>query len=599
MQPGATRPVGVTEEHLLGQKTAGFRGVAPGFLCGAICSRSLMPNARLRLPGRRFPTRRPRTEGVISAVIRQPGCNHTLARPIDRPRSFQTRGVTEPRACSESTASDYHEGGSTRGQAVPSTVSRNREKRRMARGRPRKQREQVVASANGGATTGYEAELWSMADALRGTMDAAEYKHVVLGLIFLKYISDAFEERRAAVLAEWGEDAAEDRDEYVAENIFWVPAEARWTHLRAQARQPTVGLTVDQAMAAIERDNPALKDVLPRDYARQALDKRRLGQLIDLVSNITDRGRGRPFPRRARPCLRVLPVAVRERRGQEGRRVLHAALRGQGAGGDAGAVPGPGLRPVLRVVGHVRAVDRVHPRSRQRERQRRQGQGGHQHLRSGVELHDVAAREDEPRHPGHRGPDRPRRQLSRRPAPGPEGRLHPRQPAVQRLGLGRRAAGRRQALALRGAAEGQRQLRLGAAHGPPSGPGRLRWVRAREWVDVVEPVGRGRYPEEPDRGGPGGLHGRAAGPALLFDADSGLPLVPGATPAAPRRGAVHRRPQAGPDGGPHAPRVDRRGHRPHRRRLPRLARRRGRLRRPFRASARAPRSTRCAGTATC
>ena len=125
-----------------------------------------------------------------------------------------------------------------------------------------------------------------MADALRGSMDAAEYKHVVLGLIFLKYISDAFEERHAAVLAQWGRDAAEDRDEYTAENVFWVPAEARWPHLRAQAKQPTVGLTVDQAMAAIERDNPALNDVLPRDYARPALDKRRLGQLIDLVSNI-------------------------------------------------------------------------------------------------------------------------------------------------------------------------------------------------------------------------------------------------------------------------------------------------------------------------
>ena len=86
----------------------------------------------------------------------------------------------------------------------------------MARGRPRKQQEQVVATANGGATTGYEAELWAMADALRGSMDAAEYKHVVLGLIFLKYISDAFEERREAVLLEWGEDAAED-----ATNTSW------------------------------------------------------------------------------------------------------------------------------------------------------------------------------------------------------------------------------------------------------------------------------------------------------------------------------------------------------------------------------------------
>ena len=82
-----------------------------------------------------------------------------------------------------------------------------------------------------------ETQLWSMADALRGSMDAAEYKHVVLGLIFLKYISDAFEERHAAVLDEWGQEAAEDPDEYAAESIFWVPPEARWAHLKAQARQ--------------------------------------------------------------------------------------------------------------------------------------------------------------------------------------------------------------------------------------------------------------------------------------------------------------------------------------------------------------------------
>ena len=131
-----------------------------------------------------------------------------------------------------------------------------------------------------------ESELWSMADALRGSMDAAEYKHVVLGLIFPKYISDAFEERHAAVLAEWGEEAAEDPDEYTAESIFWVPPEARWAHLMAQARQPTIGQLVDDAMAGVERDNPTLKEVLPKDYARPALDKQRLGQLIDMVGNI-------------------------------------------------------------------------------------------------------------------------------------------------------------------------------------------------------------------------------------------------------------------------------------------------------------------------
>ena len=157
----------------------------------------------------------------------------------------------------------------------------------MASAKSAKTRSNTEAKPGGdGATTGYEAQLWRMADTLRGSMDAAEYKHVVLGLIFLKYISDAFEERHAAVLAEWGAEAAEDRDEYIAENIFWVPPEARWAHLKAQARQPTIGQLVDVAMAGIERDNPALKEVLPKDYARPALDKQRLGQLIDLISNI-------------------------------------------------------------------------------------------------------------------------------------------------------------------------------------------------------------------------------------------------------------------------------------------------------------------------
>jgi type I restriction enzyme M protein len=135
------------------------------------------------------------------------------------------------------------------------------------------------------ATIGYEAKLWQMADALRGSMDAAEYKHVVLGLIFLKYISDAFEEHHARLEADELADA-EDPDEYRAQSIFWVPPEARWSNLKGQARQPTIGQIVDSAMEGIERDNPSLKAVLPKDYARPALDKTRLGQIIDLISNI-------------------------------------------------------------------------------------------------------------------------------------------------------------------------------------------------------------------------------------------------------------------------------------------------------------------------
>ena len=139
-----------------------------------------------------------------------------------------------------------------------------------------------------GALVGYEAELWRMADTLRGSMDAAEYKHVALGLIFLKYISDAFGDVRAKLEANQHQTGADpdDPDEYRADNIFWVPPEARWQQIQTQARQPGIGQTVDAAMVAIERDNPSLKDVLPKEYARPALDKQRLGQLIDMISNI-------------------------------------------------------------------------------------------------------------------------------------------------------------------------------------------------------------------------------------------------------------------------------------------------------------------------
>ena len=155
----------------------------------------------------------------------------------------------------------------------------------MPKGRPKKP--QSSRPGDTGATTGYEAELWAMADALRGSMDAAEYKHVVLGLIFLKYISDAFEERHGILGSQVSEGAdPEDPDEYRAKNIFWVPPEARWALLKANAKQSAIGQIVDGAMAAIERDNPSLKEVLPRDYARPALDKQRLGQLIDMISNI-------------------------------------------------------------------------------------------------------------------------------------------------------------------------------------------------------------------------------------------------------------------------------------------------------------------------
>src|SRR3954469_9519089 len=136
-----------------------------------------------------------------------------------------------------------------------------------------------------GAKLGFEEKLWAAADKMRGHMDAGEYKHVALGLIFLKYISDAFQERYDALKAEPHADP-EDRDEYTSENVFWVPPDARWARLQATAKQAEIGKSVDLAMEAIEKENPSLKGVLPKDYARPSLDKTRLGELIDLIGTI-------------------------------------------------------------------------------------------------------------------------------------------------------------------------------------------------------------------------------------------------------------------------------------------------------------------------
>jgi type I restriction enzyme M protein len=164
----------------------------------------------------------------------------------------------------------------------------------MARGR------KATYEAGNGANLGFEEKLWATADKLRGHMDASEYKHVVLGLIFLKYISDAFERRHGqlqSLVADPTSDyfvhepalryeVLEDRDAYTEENVFWVPAPARWRHLQANAKQPTIGKLIDEAMLEIERENPRLKSVLPKEYNRPTLDKGRLGELVDLISGL-------------------------------------------------------------------------------------------------------------------------------------------------------------------------------------------------------------------------------------------------------------------------------------------------------------------------
>lgn len=164
--------------------------------------------------------------------------------------------------------------------------------------KPKAHARKATAATNGngnGANLGFEAELFKAADKLRGNMEPSDYKHVALGLIFLKHISDSFEAKHAALMAE-DPSCAEDPDEYLAETIFWVPKEARWSHLQANAKQPGIGKIVDDALVAIEVKNESLKGVLPKDYARPALNKVMLGELIDLLSGIglgTEQGRSR------------------------------------------------------------------------------------------------------------------------------------------------------------------------------------------------------------------------------------------------------------------------------------------------------------------
>jgi type I restriction enzyme M protein len=142
-----------------------------------------------------------------------------------------------------------------------------------------------VANGNNTADIGFEQQIWTAADILRGNMDASEYKHVVLGLIFLKYISDSFEERYDALFKE-GDGFEEDRDEYSVDNIFFVPPEARWAVIADAAHKPEIGTVIDDAMRSIERENKRLKDILPKNFARGELDKRRLGDVVDLFTNI-------------------------------------------------------------------------------------------------------------------------------------------------------------------------------------------------------------------------------------------------------------------------------------------------------------------------
>jgi len=175
------------------------------------------------------------------------------------------------------------------------------------------------------ADVGFEKQIWSAADKLRGSMDASEYKHVVLGLIFLKYISDRFEQRYQELVAE-GYGMEEDKDEYTSQGIFWVPQEARWETIASNAHTPEVGIKIDDAMRLIEKENARLKGILPKNFARPEMDKQRLGDVVDLFTNINMKEHG------------VLPFHVRFFRGQECRRILYPRLHRPHPRGSAKAV---------------------------------------------------------------------------------------------------------------------------------------------------------------------------------------------------------------------------------------------------------------------
>jgi type I restriction enzyme M protein len=391
-----------------------------------------------------------------------------------------------------------------------------------------------------GANLGFEATLWAAADKLRNNMDAAEYKHVVLGLIFLKYISDAFEERHAALVAEQASGAnPEDRDEYLAANVFWVPKEARWAFLQANAKQPSIGKLIDDAMLAIECDNRKLKGVLPKEYARPGLDKQRLGELIDLVGTI---GLGDAENRSKDILGRVYEYFLSQFASAEGKK--------------GGQFYTP--RCVVRVLVEMLAPykGRVYDPCC--------GSGGmFVQSEKFVEAHggrigDIAVYGQESNHTtwrlanmnlAIRGID-----ANLGPEQGDSFRrdLHPDLKADYVLANPPFNDSDWGGDQLRddprwkfGVPREQRKLRVGAAlHPSPCAHGHRR-LRARERLHVEQPVRPRRDPQDHRRSRPRRLHGGATRPTLLLHADSGVPLVPRpqqaewALPRSPEAHTVH------------------------------------------------------------
>ena len=399
----------------------------------------------------------------------------------------------------------------------------------------------------------YQSQLWRAADTLRGSIDAAEYKHVVLPLIFLKYISDAFEELHEELKSQEDQGVdPEELDYYTAKNVFWVPQEARWSNIQAQARQPTNGATIDQAMTAIERGNQALRGILPKDFGRDGLDKQVLGQVIDLVSNIKVGGAeaqatdvlGRVYEyfleqfamaegRKGgefytpRSVVQLLVEMIEPYRGRvydpccgsagmfiQSVRFIEAHATGNGNGGRA--------RDNLSIWGQE---------SNQTTWRLAQMNLAIRGIEAHVE-HGDSFRND-------RHPDLKADYILANPP------FNVKEWQGDQLREDKRWT--------YGIPEGNANFAWDPAFPPPPGPEGDRRFRPSQRLHVLQPVQRGRYPQEHHRSRPSGLHHRPPWPTVQVNPDTGLSVVPPKGPESPEgRDPVHRRPQVRLHDGPQA-----------------------------------------------
>ena len=352
--------------------------------------------------------------------------------------------------------------------------------------KPSKDKDNEATSADLGP------KLWGTANTLRGNIDAAEYKHVVLPLMFLKYISDAFEELHEELesKADEGYDP-EQPDEYAERNVFWVPMEARWSNIQSKARQEDIGATIDRAMDFIERDNEPLKGVLPKNYGRDDLDKQVLGQVVDLVSNIKVGG---------------AQAQATDVLGQVYEYFLEQFAIAEGRKGGEFYTPRSVVRLLVEMIEpysgrvfdpccgsagmFVQSVKFIEAHAT--------GNGNGKKALSKLSIYGQESNQTTLRlakmnsgHPGHRCPDRVRGQLPERPASRPESRLHPSESTVQHLRVAGGPTQGRQEMGPRNATCGKRQLRLGTALPPPPGAPGHRRVRAGKRVHVLQHLGGG------------------------------------------------------------------------------------------------------------